>query len=537
MEKTGTEKLDTFVLNDHLMDKYTVSGYSFRKAPRHLIIAALCLAAISCQITVLAADGKPAATGIRKTIAEVSSGQTLGNSVTGILVMTTDGDTIASLNPGKALVPASNMKTITTGAALHMLGGDYRFRTGIGYFGRILDGVLHGDLYIIGGGDPTLASDDSIAEPVDKIFGQWQDMISAAGIKEIDGYIIGDDRIFDSSMEEDTWLWNDIGTYYGSGTSGLSFFENKKDFTIYPAKTPGEALRVDPGYPETPWMTYSFPCTAGEKGTGNRLYYYTSPFSAYGEMRGTYATDRGIRTEEGSNKFPAYTCAWYFCRYLGNHGIRCTEGPAASGGLFGCGEERLTDQEDLAEIGYTLSPELSRIAFETNHESNNFFAETIFKTLGRIYAGKGSYEGGRKAIGKILSRMGIPASGIKIQDGSGLSRQNYISPAFFCRFLKAMLDSKASGDFIMSLPSPGSDGTLSYILSGTPLRDRLRMKLKSGSMDGTLCYCGYVFPAKEGEDVLIFSIMTNNSTSSSYKVRKEIEKILRALLSCEQTPA
>lgn len=519
------------------MGRHTVSGYSGRKAPLHLIMTALGLAAISLQITAYAADGKPAAMKIRKTVAEVASSQTLENSVTGILVMTADGDTIAALNPDKVLLPASDMKVITTGAALHMLGGDYRFRTGIGYSGTIKDGILHGDLYITGGGDPTLASDDSIAEPVEKTFGKWAEMITAAGIKEIDGYVTGDDRVFDSSMEEDTWLWNDIGTYYGSGTSGLSFFENKKDFTVYPAKTPGEPLEVEPGYPETPWMTYSFPCTAGEEGTGNKLYYFTSPFSAYGEMRGTYAVGRGIRTEEGSNKFPAYTCAWHFCRYLENHGITCTEGPASSGGLFGCAPERLVEQDDLAEIGHTLSPELSRIAFETNHESNNFFAETIFKTLGKTYAGDGSYEGGRKAIGKILSRMGVPASGIKIQDGSGLSRQNYISPAFFCRFLTAMLDSPAADDFIRSLPSPGSDGTLSYILSGTPLRDRLRMKIKSGSMDGVLCYCGYVFPAIDGEETLIFSIMTNNSTASAYRVRKEIEKILRVLLSREQTPA
>lgn len=519
------------------MDRYTASTYYGGKAPRLLAAAILCYAALSFQPASIASDRIPSGQSIRKAVAEASSSQALKHSVTGILIMTASGDTVASVNPEKALLPASNMKTITTGAALHKLGGDYRFSTGLGYSGTITDGVLHGDLYIIGGADPTLASDDSIAEPLEDIFGQWEGMVSAAGIKKIDGYIIGDDRIFDSSMEEDTWLWNDIGTYYGSGTSGLSFYENRKDFTVYPAKNPGEQLKVEPGYPETPWMTYSFPCTAGEKGTGNRLYYYTSPFSAYGEMRGTYAIDRGIRTEEGSNKFPAYTCAWYFCRYLGNYGITCTEGPASSGGLFGCEAERLVGQDDLAKIGYTLSPKLSRIAFETNHESNNFFAETIFKTLGKAYAGDGSYEGGRKALRKILSQMGVQASGIKIQDGSGLSRQNYISPAFFCRFLTAMLDSPASGDFIMSLPSPGSDGTLAYVLSGTPFRDRLRMKIKSGSMDGTLCYCGYVFPAKEGEDVLIFSIMTNNSTASSYKVRKKIEKILRSLLSCEQTPA
>lgn len=541
MGKAETEKMDNFVMNACLsqlqMDNNRISGPTAFKAPAHGIAAAMCCFTIFMTAASPAAEGKDRKESIRETVAQVLTGQALDNAVSGILVMTAGGDTLAAMNPEKALLPASDMKVITTGAALHMLGGDYRFRTGLGYSGTIKDGVLHGDLYIIGGADPTLASDDSIAEPAEVTFGKWKNMVSAAGIKAIDGQIIGDDRIFDSSMEEDTWLWNDIGTYYGSGTSGLSFFENRKNFTIYPEKTSGQPLHVEPGYPDTPWMTYSFSCTSGEKGTGNRLYYYTSPFSAYGEMRGTYAADRGIRTEEGSNKFPAYTCAWHFCRYLEAYGITCTEGPASSGGLFGCRDERLQEQKDLTVIGSTLSPELSRIAFETNHESNNFFAETIFKTLGKDFAGNGSYEGGRNAIKKILSQMGVPASGIKIQDGSGLSRQNYISPAFFCRFLIAMLESPASDDFLRSLPSPGSDGTLSYILNGTPAEDRLRMKIKSGSMDGTLCYCGYVFPDNEGEDVMIFSIMTNNSTCSAYRARKEIEKILRVLLSGEQAPA
>ena len=107
-------------------------------------------------------------------------------SVVGICVRTVSGKTLVDINSDIMMLPASNMKLITTGAALHALGADRQFETSLGYDGTIEDGTLRGDLYIIGGGDPTLGSKDSIAVAIDRTFAQWEAIIRAAGIRRIE---------------------------------------------------------------------------------------------------------------------------------------------------------------------------------------------------------------------------------------------------------------------------------------------------------------------------------------------------------------
>ena len=147
-------------------------------------------------------------------------------------------------------IPASNMKLVTTGVALHRLGSGFTFRTRLGYSGSIIDRVLKGDLYIMGGGDPTLASDDSIAVELPALFREWTTILKKAGIERIDGHIIGDDRYFDLPMpEEQTWQWDDCGTYYGAGTSALTFFENIQSFEVSPGPETGYPATVSEKYP------------------------------------------------------------------------------------------------------------------------------------------------------------------------------------------------------------------------------------------------------------------------------------------------
>lgn len=474
-------------------------------------------------------DGTESARRLERAIEEAAEGNALGTASFGVFAMTAAGDTLVDFNGEHVLVPASNLKMVTTGAALHFLGPEYRYETAIGYSGGVENGVLRGDLYIIGGGDPALGSRDSIAVPLEKTFRQWRGFLAKAGIRKIEGHVIGDGRFFDGAMEEDTWLWNDIGTYYGTGVSGLSFYENVKDFNVSAGAAPGDAVSVIPGYPQTPWMEYRHSCTTGEGGTGNRLYYYTSGFAPAGEMRGTFAVDRGPKTEKGSNKFPAYTCAWHFVRYLQECGVGCSSGAADTGPVFGVPGKKPADWKSLTIIGRTSSPTLRRIAFETNYESNNFFAETIFRTLGKELCGDGSYEGGRKAIKDVLDGLCGGSGGMVIMDGSGLSRQNLVSPAFFCRFLDAMLKSPAADAFLSTLPSPGDNGTLAYVMRGQSAELKSRILMKSGSMGGILCYSGYILPEAPDGEAVIFSVMANNCTATPGQIRAALEKVIIAI--------
>ena len=492
-----------------------------------------------------------AQTALQQTAEAMAADPVFSHAVTGIKVMTGAGDVLAEADADRMLVPASNMKLISTGAALFSLGPSYRFGTDIAYDGTISDGTLHGDLYIVGGADPTLGSKDTLATPLTEVFEEWEKAIRSAGIRSIDGKIIGDGRWLEGMSEDPTWLWNDLGTYYGTGVSGLMFYENMMSFSVSPGKTPGSPINIKPYYPSASWMEFRYDCTTGAKGTGDKLYMYTSRFAPVAEIRGTFGVDRGQKRVDCSNKFPEYTCAVYFKNFLEKKGIRCTGGAAdfsfRTEWLEGRKPPKLTGPggDSLKIIGTTYSPTLDRIAFATNHASNNLYAETLLRTLGHENRGSSCYDSSYVALKDVLRKMRVgTASGLNIQDGSGLSRQNLVSADFMCRFLGAMMDSPCFEEFLWSLPYPGGNGSLSYNMKGYDQNLRQRIRVKSGSMNGVRCYSGYILPKdfdfgtfagrgtlkelpQEIKDrIIIFSVLTGNCVSPQWKVRPMLDRFM-----------
>ena len=493
-------------------------------------VAAVCATALSWTA---AAQTTPEQTDIQEIIQNLSEDQALAQGIVGICARTGDGRTLAEVGGTRMMVPASNLKLVTTGVALNELGPEYRFGTAVGHDGVITDGVLDGNVYIIGGSDPTLGSKDSIAVALENIFKEWEAMLRKAGIREIKGRIIGDGRWFDGMAEEPTWLWNDIGTYYGAGATGLIFYENMQSFSVSGGNEPGAPVKISPSYPDTPWMEFRYNCTTGEEGTGDRLYMYTSDLAPIAEIRGTFGVDRGAKRVDCANKYPEYTCAHYFHNYLKKKGIRSE----------GAGDFRLEKswepRGEVTVLGRTYSPALLRIVFEINHASNNVFAETLMRQLGRLKTGSACYDSSYVAMESALKAMNLnTAKGVQIQDGSGLSRQNFISPDFMCRFLAAMLSSEHFEEYVASLPSPGKDGTMFYNMKNYPASMKDRIKVKSGSMNGVRCYSGYILPSGcssgdmsdvDKDKVIIFSIMNNNCTSPTWKVRPLLDKMMAVL--------
>ena len=473
----------------------------------------------------------------------LSEDQTFSHAAVGIKVVTSEGEILAEKNSEKMLVPASNMKLISTGAALFSLGPEYRFCTEIAYDGQIVEGTLKGNLYIVGGGDPTLGSKDTVSTALETVFAQWEKAVRDAGIRNIEGHVVGDGRWLEGMAEEPTWLWNDLGTYYGTGVTGLMFYENMLSFSVAPGARPGDPVDIKPYYPGCSWMRFEYECCTGQAGTGDRLFMYTSDMAPVGVIRGTFGVDRGRKRLDCSNKFPEYTCAVYFKNYLEKKGIRCSAGAAdfrLKTGWTGtpAPAERLGQNGDsLKVICTTYSPTLERIAFTTNHASNNLYAETLLRTLGKDLCGSSCYDSSYVALGSTLKKMKL-STGIKVQDGSGLSRQNLVTADFMCRFLGAMMDSPCFEEFLWSLPYPGGDGSLNYNMKGYSENLRRRIRVKSGSMNGVRCYSGYVLP--EGTDcrkgteltgdakdrIIIFSILTNNCISEQWKVRPMLDKFM-----------
>jgi D-alanyl-D-alanine carboxypeptidase/D-alanyl-D-alanine-endopeptidase (penicillin-binding protein 4) len=429
------------------------------------------------------------------------------------------------------MVPASNMKLITTGTALHALGPDFRFSTGIGYTGTVEDGTLHGDVYVIGGGDPTIGVTDTVAVKPDALFWRWKSMLKDAGISRIDGRIIGDGRAYEGHLENTTWGYDDTGTYYGAGCNALSYYENAVDYLVS-AGTEGEPVKVTQRFPDTPWMHFANQTSTGPKGTGNSLYLYTTDLAPYAEMRGTYAVDRKPKLEHFANKYGALTCAYYFWQNLRDTGWDITGGYAdidRGGYVRGADFVPAYKAGSPQVLGQSSSPVLSRIVRQTNVLSDNFYAEAIFRQLGERASGIAVYDSCRVAVQDVLEGLvGNDLSGLRLEDGSGLSRLNTVSPAFLASFLRAMTRSKGFDAFLASLPQPG-EGTLSTLLPKLPADQKARIRVKSGSMDGVLCFSGYILD-EEGKPSRIFSLMVNGATAKTAVLRETLGSLIEAML-------
>lgn len=476
-------------------------------------------------------------TGTQKLVSDYSRKEPLRSGIFGVLAVR-GADTLAQYNRQVKMVPASNVKLITTGLALRQFGPDWRFTTTIAYRGNINDGILDGDLYIIGGGDPTTGAQTASSFPTEETFASWKALLDAAGIKGINGRIIGDPRYFKRPSYGMSWQAEDLGYSYGAGPSGLNFFLNAQQFTITPAEV-GKHPNMDVLYPEVPWMSYINSAVTGEARSANTLYYTNSEYGPVGEFHGSFPADRKSYKLEASNSFGAYTCAYHFYKFLRQNGMDVSggyadispDGNVRTDLLFSNIGAKAADSKSLTVIGQASSPKLADIVKDTNFDSNNFYAETLFNMLAVNMYGSADRAMSEKAAEEMLIGMGLKPSGsCQLLDGSGLSRKDYVSAEFFVKFLRMMDSSAARDAYIGSLPSPGSKSTLKNRMKGAPEDVKERVRMKSGSMNGVLCMSGYILPADgNNSKTIYFSILTNNVTAPSSKVGAIIDEIILSL--------
>ena len=452
----------------------------------------------------------------------------LKGSSWGIFARDASGKVLASHNEGIRLMPASNRKLVTTGVALHAFGPDYRFKTALGFTGAIReDGTLEGDLYIIGGGDPTIGTQDTtIALKADALFWKWKTLLRENGIRRIHGRIIGDGTPYEGHLEQPSWDYDDMGTYYGTGGNALCFYENAIDMQVSATQV-GEPIRLVQVYPETPWLNVSNFGITGPEGSGNSLYLFTTDLAPYAQMRGVFGIDRRPKIESTSNKYGALTCAYYFWKNLRETGWEVSGGYAhvsRTGRIQGPDFQEGEPAGKPVQMGYTESPRLADIARITNLRSDNFYAESMLRAMGETATGIAEYDSCLVAESVVLRDLGLNLDQVEFADGSGLSRMNYVTPEWMVNFLDAMQKSPSFDAFLASLPQPG-EGTLSSIRF--PGCERVRMK--SGSLSGVLCYSGYILD-EAGKPAVTFSILTNNALVGASQVRPVLMRMVRRLM-------
>lgn len=418
------------------------------------------------------------------------------------------GETLYQLRSRNVATPASTMKVITTATALELLGSDFRFETKLEIDGYINnEGTLNGNLYIRGGGDPTLGSDKL---GVKEFLPKWIEAVRNAGIRKINGRLIADESIFEQQVINPKWTWQDMGNYYAPGIHGISYLDNTFRMVFRSGKigTTPEILRVEP---EILGLEVDNQLKSTTIGYDN-AYFYGAPYSYDRSIYGEIPANRSEFVVKGDIPNPALLLAQHFDKLLTDSGIVFANFPIV--------QSTATGERKLIYSHFSLS--LREIITETNVKSNNHFAEYIFKYISTIENKVGTTDGSIDIIRSYWKSKGLPIEQLFQFDGSGLSPCDAISANFFVELLTYMkTKSRYADDFYNSLPVTGGRGTLSTILVNTPLKGKVHAK--SGTIESVKCYAGYIDLKNR---TLVFAIMVNNPNGTSKEVVSKIEEFL-----------
>jgi len=416
------------------------------------------------------------------------------------------GETLYELNPDNSRTTASTMKAITTATALEMFGPDYRIETKLSIDGELLsDSTLEGNLYIVGGGDPSLGSEKT----GDKNFlDTWVKAVRKAGIKNINGRIIVDASVFDKQVINPKWSWEDMGNYYAPGIHGISYMDNTYKMFLKSGKpgTTTEILRTEPEIPE---LNIENLVKSAAIGSDN-AYFYGAPFSDYRYVTGEIPANRAEFVVKGDIPNPGLLLAQHFHIKL-----------AEAGSIIAAEPEVIYDNCCKKLVIYKhLSPPLSELITETNIKSNNHYAEYLFKLIGSKFSSPATNDAAKKNIELFWQKKGLPTDELFQYDGSGLSACNAVSPRFFVDMLTYMKrDSKYADTYFKSLPVAGVSGTLKEILGKTRLEGKVHAK--SGTIQNVKCYVGYI---EQSNKTLVFALMVNQPNGASKEVVKKMEE-------------
>lgn len=386
------------------------------------------------------------------------------------------GELIDCYRPQNVAPPASVMKLLPTATALETLGADYRFSTYIEYSGSISDGVLHGDLYVRGTGDPTLGSQKT----GDRNFlTRWVKAIREAGIREIRGAVIADLSYFDADAINPGWIWEDIGNYYAPGVYALSYMDNTMNVVLRSGAV-GSIAEVQYTVPEVPGVQFDnhIRCTSI---THDGAYVHGAAYNYTRYLTGSVPSNQGSFGVQGDLPNPGLLLVQHLSQRLEESGVTITAEPMYISEADGKHRTLL----------YTWqSPTLREIIYETNIHSNNLYAESLFRTFGGRYQLPCTIHNSADFEKDYWQRRGVKIRSARIVDGCGLAPQDAVSAETLVQLLTYMYRSPSKDAFYASLPVSGQSGTLRSLLPGTELAGRIHAK--SGTIAATKNFAGYI---------------------------------------------
>lgn len=419
------------------------------------------------------------------------------------------GKNLLEHNSLKSLIPASTRKLLTTAVALESFGAHFKFSTLLQHDGLIdtTTGTLHGNLYIVGNGDPTLGSRFIDENNTDSVLYQWIDVLKKQGIKTIEGQIIADQGLFSNHNTPGTWTWEDIGNYYGAAVYGLNVYDNLYKLHLQ-SFGHNQATKIIGQEPEIVGMTFDNQIKGSDK-RGDNAYIYGGPYGLQRYCAGTITKHSSRFVIKGSIPNPAQVLVQLVTEKLAPNNIRLAN--------------KNLKHNERKTLYHTQSPVLSEIIQKTNYRSINTYAEALLLQLGVQTKNEGSYEKSIVAVEEFLGDKQINFDGVNIYDGSGLSRYNTTTAKFQTRLLVYMYQKSPNfAAFYESLPVAGKSGTLTRMFQKTAAVGKIRAK--SGSVRRVRAYAGYM-EAQSGK-TLAFSVNINHFEGSDANAKKLLEQLM-----------
>ena len=497
----------------------------------------------------LAAPPKPLS--LQDRLASVLNSPDLARGFWGVEVTAlSSGKTLYSLNPDKLFTPASNTKLFTTAAALALIGPDYKFRTTV-ETAATLDryGRLNGDLLLVGHGDPNLSGrelpydlrtqrNDHPIQALETL----ADALVQKGVKYVDGDIVADDSYFAFERYGEGWSQDDLVWADGAPVSALTINDNVVFVNILPADRPGEKAFVS----VTPFADYyrlDNRITTTPAGTPRKFFVNREPGSTVLTLWGNMPLDDPGANEALAIEDPAEFAAALFRQLLAKRGIvvygrqrthhtelatlstfSVTAIVPSRGGSDGQARPLKIDQP-IVLASYESKPMLDDIRV-VNKVSQNLHAEILLRLLGRERGTAGTIEGGLEVLRGFLTGAGISNDQYVFYDGSGLSRQNLVTPHAIVQLLRYAALQPWGAAYKSTFPVSGVDGSLSDRLNTPRLQSRIFGK--TGSLGGVKTLSGYA--VTDSGETVAFSILSNNSNLPPKRITETVDGLVQAIV-------
>lgn len=429
-----------------------------------------------------------------------------------------------SVQADTRFTPASTLKLLTTAAALETWGPLHRFTTEL-YASASPDenGVLQGDLWIRGGGDPTLGSTRVPgAESLATVLQKWQEAIKNSGIKKITGNIYADISLFEGPAVPPKVNWENMGNYYAAPASPLCINDNLFEIYFTPQTQGNQPVSVAKTIPEIPELTFQSFVTTDAKNRKDNAFVYGAPGQNQLKIFGTippHATGFKIK---GAMPDPALFAAQSLRQHLLRHEIN-VQGTAQT-------SLQAPDYTSFVKLHTYRSPALKDIIILVNKRSFNLYAEMLLRNLAVAAGKKGSLQNGLNELVTFLRKHDlVKPNEVVLYDGSGLSRDNLVTPHALLKTLIYMSKSPYFSYYYNSLATPDDRGDLLVLRRFLkPQKKVNEVRIKGGTIDSVKAGAGYV-KNQEGQ-VVAFVLMANNLATKDESLFRAHEEIIKKLL-------